>query len=671
MEMEEHFYSDDPSVGHPDVRTRLPDTEYFFLGNGHIQAAVQLCPSGEGTALGLLVMDPVRFGPKRAALTCDPESGLTETVLGVGVGDELFRPSGDSVEGRWEESDGIPAVLASWKGGGAQVEERFSCPPSGALQLHRRIKVRFSSPPSGPIRLQLGSRIADSFPIVPDGSGEAVATLIHEIRQGEDGVQMGHRWERGEGGMPDDGFWTDLTRIRVSDPGLHHLFSSARSQLPAAVDHQGRMDGSIWQYNLEWVRDQAHVAESFVRLGDHERARTMLTRLLDDFVSPDGDTVDSGQRRPAQDVELDQNGELLCALGTYVHWTGELELVRTRWDRIRALASFPLHDRFLHQESGLLHNRREYWERHGGHGIQDGFELMSQFFVAMGLESAAGLARALGHDSEGDQWSEAAATLKESLLFHPRFSLVENGHLIKRRGVDGAWQRTMEMPGDTGLPHGIPLAADFPHFLDPDASSALLVAYGFIDPAGELARKSLAKLEELWNQEWEGGGYARYNISSEPDSPGAWPFASLFVARAYAEARQGEKVMRILRWLETTQGGRAGAWFENDGPRISPPYPQLGFTPWTWAEMITLFVHHFLGVRPHSSGLTVRPWLPGEIKAMEANLEVRGHQLHLVLQHATSPETRRWIVEGEEQVWSGGRIDLPIPTDDLRVEAFL
>ena len=38
------------------------------------------------------------------------------------------------------------------------------------------------------------------------------------------------------------------------------------------------MDGSIWQYNLEWVRDQAHVVEGLVRLGDHAKARTREKR---------------------------------------------------------------------------------------------------------------------------------------------------------------------------------------------------------------------------------------------------------------------------------------------------------------------------------------------------------------------------------------------------------
>ena len=83
MDMKEHIYADDPKVGHPDIRTYLEGVDYFFIGNGLIQAAVQVCRSGEGTPLGLLIMNPDRFGPKRAALPWLPMiacswPGLTE-----------------------------------------------------------------------------------------------------------------------------------------------------------------------------------------------------------------------------------------------------------------------------------------------------------------------------------------------------------------------------------------------------------------------------------------------------------------------------------------------------------------------------------------------------------------------------------------------------------------
>jgi hypothetical protein len=81
IEFEEHIYHDDPLNGHPDVRTRLKDTEYFFFGNGHIQGAIQYSPSGEGSPFGLIIMNPGKLSMKRAALTMDRVSGLASTAL--------------------------------------------------------------------------------------------------------------------------------------------------------------------------------------------------------------------------------------------------------------------------------------------------------------------------------------------------------------------------------------------------------------------------------------------------------------------------------------------------------------------------------------------------------------------------------------------------------------
>jgi GH15 family glucan-1,4-alpha-glucosidase len=333
--------------------------------------------------------------------------------------------------------------------------------------------------------------------------------LVHEVGDSEGIPSVQTRWEeeiRTEAVATR--YWDGLAKCRTFHADLDFLFSVSRRQLPTAVDSQGRMDGSIWQYNLEWVRDQAHVSEALVRLGDYERARTVLARLLDEFVSSEGDTVDSGRRRPAADVELDQNGELLVALGTYVDWTGDLELVTARWEKVRALATFPLHRRFRHP-SALLHNQREYWERHAGLGIEDGFELASQFFVALGLETAARLADMGGRTKDRDDWREAAAELKGAMLEDPHFRLIEDGHLIKRRGLDGRWQRRIRTPSVPGLPDSLPLLQEAHHFLDPDTSTVLPIAHGFIDPTGALAQGTLSYVDELWNQRWKTGGYGR------------------------------------------------------------------------------------------------------------------------------------------------------------------
>jgi len=668
MDTSEHVYGDDPADGHADFRTRLAETDYYFLGNGRILTAVQHCRSGEGTPLGLLVLHPGRFGPKRASLTCDPTTGLEGTRVGVRLGETTWFPTPAGTRVQWDDTAVAPTVRALWQAGPARGEEWFRCPHSSLPRIVREITVSFSETPAGPVALLPGPIVLDF-----EGTASASARLIHEI-QCEDGECRVVTWWDGEAVCGPDpgtadvaGYWETLTTFRSSDDGLNRLFTAARRQLPVAVDHRGRMDGSIWQYNLEWVRDQSHVAEALVRLGDAARARTILARLLDEMVSPEGDTVDSGRRRSPAEVELDQNGELLAALATHADWTGDLSLVESRWERVRAVADFPLQDRFRHAESGLLHNRREYWERHGAHGIEDGFELTSQLFVALGLRQAARLADTLGHGEDRDRWRDAAAALRHAMLDDPRWRLVENGHFIKRRGVDGAWQRSVRMAPDPNLPAGIPLLAPGDHFLDPDTAAVLPIVHGMVAGDSELARNTLAHVEALWNQAWDDGGYGRYHVTGEPDSPGAWPFASLFVARAYAEARDSAKVWRVLRWLEETRGGQAGAWFENNGPRFAPPFPQVGIVPWTWAELASLVIHHLLGVRPDSAGVTLRPRLLAGLTEMEASLRVGEHRVHLVVRQAASPGERGGVMAGELLSWSDGGVRIPRPATDVRV----
>ncbi len=88
IDVKERIYRDDPKSGHPDVRTYLENVAYFFLGNGHVQAAVQGAPSGEGTPLGLIVQDPETLGPKRDAPTMDPERGPVPTQIEIEDGGE-------------------------------------------------------------------------------------------------------------------------------------------------------------------------------------------------------------------------------------------------------------------------------------------------------------------------------------------------------------------------------------------------------------------------------------------------------------------------------------------------------------------------------------------------------------------------------------------------------
>jgi hypothetical protein len=652
MDVKEHLYADDPSRGHPDVRTNLPGTEYYFLGNGLIQAALQVSRHRQATPLGLLLMNPEVLGPKRASLSLDADRGLGATALILVSSRDRHAARHGRVSVRRTEADGIPGLRASWSEAGWLVTEFFFCPDRTRPRLVRDIRVRNTHQASRTLTLRTGLKDEALRRTVRFRPGQERSFFIEYLL-----ARRGHSlsafcsWCGAPAPAPAArAFWTEKARIRFHHPLLDHLFKAARHQLPAVVAGSGKLDGSIWQYNLEWVRDQALVSEALAALGFLETARTILDRILDSSVAEDGATFDSSRRRPREECEFDQNGVLLSALDAYAAWSGDTAFLRRRWPDIRRIAEFPLRPSFRSRTSGLLHNQREFWERHAAHGIEDGFELAHHLFVARGLGSAAGIARLLGKDREAERWLRMGWRLRRAAFEDKRSRFVDQGHLFKRRLVSGEVERQITPEPTLLLATDVPLFQPGRHLLDPDTSTSLPIALGFIPPRSGLAGRTLGEIEKLWNQRWTGGGYGRYHVSSEPDSPGPWSFASLFVARAYFEAGKDAKVWRVLNWLRRIQGGRAGSWFEFYGPRPVPPCPQVGIIPWTWVEIISLLVRHMLGVRPTLDGLLLRPRLPAGIKKAEAEIPLRGRVLKLDLEKAGRGS--------RPAVWIGGRRSL-------------
>jgi hypothetical protein len=147
-------------------------------------------------------------------------------------------------------------------------------------------------------------------------------------------------------------------------------------------------------------------------------------------------------------------------------------------------------------------------------------------------------------------------------------------------------------------------------------------------------------MEELWNQRWTTGGYARYNTSSEPDPGGGWPFASLYIARANVEAGNSVKVWQVLNWLETIHGGLSGGWFERYGPSITPPAPPVCITGWTWAEVVMLVVQHIMGLRPDLNRLILRPRLISGIDTMRGVFALRGSRIDVSVRRTGTVSAR-------------------------------
>jgi hypothetical protein len=669
IDVKEHVYDDDPHRGHADVRTRLKDASYFFIGNGHIQAAIQYSPCGEGSPYGLILMDPQKLIAKREALTFDEDSGFEKTMIRIRVVGSSVIKHPKNVAAEWNFESGVPTVRLRWTSSDIEVTEFFYCPDMETPDIIREIHLKNRRDIATSFQMRTGTPHAEIDTEISTEPGQEKTIFIkYTLHDGSVGCEL---IDRASPIAQTVSFWDTTSALDFHHPLLNHFFETSRFQLQAVMSKNGVVDASIWQYNREWVRDHALMAAGLVLSGHHDLAGVFLRRLLDDFVDDDGCCVDSSEKRDPEDVELDQNGTILCTLKEYVLWTGDLNIVHQNREKIIKTAEYPFQEIFRHEPSGMFCNSRDYWERHKAHGIEPGIELLYQVFPAVGLSCAASLARMVSEEHKASEWEKKAQDLKKTILEHPQYALVNERGFIKRRSIDGSIQETIVPSKNSGLPDGVPLSSNVEHFLDPDTSAALPIALGFVAPDSPISEATMHHLEMLWDPIGDGGGYSRYNTSSEPDSAGAWPFPSLFVARAYAEMGDVEKVWRILRWLEKITGGLSGSWFEFYGNRISPPYPQVGIPPWTWAEMLFLLIHHILGVRPEEDFIRFRPRLLPGMEKIEGSLPFRGHRLQMNLNIDTDIDRPSFKCNVAHKVSDGEGIFIPYTDHDIVIEAKL
>lgn len=694
----------DPSAP-PDSATNPPGLEYFLIGNSLILAGVQhsATPAG-GAQAGVVLMSSEHLNRKHGSLLYHPRAGLDATRIAVWVDGKPYLPQPGEAALSWRYPDGIPTVRVEWAAGPCQVIEDLYC-PIGEPALVRGITIENRGEKAAEVRAVASLRpnpvLMDEFEI-DHRAARLSATGYHHVElaasagsriigrqieipfgtlaagssaQGGTILTVDRRAStpvfsiRDQARAASARYWNRLTLIQTGAGGFDSLFRMASHGYRATVAKSGKMDGGLWGYNLEWVRDACMAAAGATMAGLSDAGAAALDRIYTRLITEDGAALDSGFHRPPEIIELDQNGYALHSIWTHWAWTGEDQLIRKHWPKIRATADFPLHPRFRDARTGLVHNSREFWERHPFHGIRDGYESAYQVWNIAGWRKAADLARLMGEPECARRWLDAAALMERSFLGDSRLSFIHNGRLIKRRLAGGEVQETLEPPNREALPPGMPLRVEPVSYLDPDTSTVYPMLLGIVDPEGEVARRTLESIETLWNQRWQNGGYGRYHVTGEGDSPGPWPFASLFVARAYLEAGDSEKVWRVLRWLNSVPGGNSGAWFEYYGPRPVPPLPPVAVMPWVWAEIVTLAVHHLLGVRPDGEGVTIRPRLLDGMDGATARLTLNGHVLELNIRRGGGASRAR--AGGREVPFNGGTLRIPRPDSDTPVELYL
>jgi hypothetical protein len=642
--------------------------EYFTLRSGRTQMIVQTDRADLGPAVTFMLFDSensLQSASKEKAFNFEPGLGFDSSALEVVLGGFPFTALGHRTETHWANPDGIPAVEAVWWAGGIRVTERISALGGDGIFLRsilleganlvgdESVALRLSLAPGtsrrdGPVLLQNGKGFQSCLialgnspakadetkgqleigPLIvaPGARVEVETALLVKIpaRPEEETFARAKSLAASSAREEEEQSkrtWAASSQLTTKDRTVQELYDKARFGLPGMIADDGTMDAGIFEYGRQWVRDTSNTVLGAIQTGMFEAARNTLERILNRMITDEGATM-IGSNFDQPDMEqFDQMGEFLGALKAYRDWTGDDSLLREHRAKILALIERPLQPRFR-DETGMVHNRREFWERH----FEDGYELAYQTYVVSGLRDAAEMASALGAEEKAEGWKREADGILQAMLSHPTRALVAEGHLIKRRNVTG--EVADLLPHWQSFQPDVPLRTEKSHRLYPDTTMALPIALGLVKPHSPLALRTLAELEPLWNSRWSDGGYDRYHTSSQPDQPGPWPFATCFVLRAQHEAGLYERSRRSLEWLDTVQGGRAGAWFEEISS-VRSQQMACGLIPWTSGEIALFVIRHWLGVRFEGSRVILKPNLYPDDPPVSADLRFRAGRLHL------------------------------------------
>jgi cellobiose phosphorylase len=104
------------------------------------------------------------------------------------------------------------------------------------------------------------------------------------------------------------------------------------------------------------------------------------------------------------------------------------------------------------------------------------------------------------------------------------------------------------------------------------------------------------------------------------------------------------------------------------GPSITPPAPPVGIVGWIWYEIMALYVHGIVGLRPELDRFIVRPRL---IKGLD---DIRS--THILRKKKVSIHIRRTMeksvatVNGKEVAIKDGAISIPYPRKGTTIIEF-
>jgi hypothetical protein len=360
------------------------------------------------------------------------------------------------------------------------------------------------------------------------------------------------------------------------DPATFQLPQSAKqfndtlraTQAYILINHNGKgfQPGSR-NYNRSWMRDGSMTSAAMLESGHDE----LVKRFIDWYAPyqyPSGMVPCVVDKRGADPVpEHDSNGELIWLIANYYRFTGDIDLVRRHFARVRATVDYieslrarRLTDEFSasgapRQEPGkppvpALAFRGLVPESisHEGYSAKPMHSFWDTFFILRGLKDAAYLADAVGEKELSKKWQALADDFRTSLIDSIR--LTQKAH-----GID-------YLPGCVEL-------GDF------DSTSSTILVW----PVDEAANFPRAWIDATFDRYW------REFVNRRDQSPATWEAYTPYELRHVGVlVRLGQKdrawqALNFYLGYQRPAGWREWAevvWRVPSTPRV------IGDMPHTW-----------------------------------------------------------------------------------------
>jgi len=644
------------------------DREYFAVRSDQLVYFIQADRADLGSAVTgyLFNADSIQLTSKDNAFNYVDSTGVSHNALEVIMDKSkfAFTAFGEHTRVNWGKDDGIPAVEAKWWADGVQVTEKFSGFSENntirrtilleGKNLHGEekllLELRLPGQHGASDKRALwvnhngclqGIAIAGDFPVKTDEVNNTIEigplTISPEktikvetfmfaqlpaSTKTPDNVkaqisQIENENQRDELLQATKAFWNKGSGITTEDEVVQEVFDNARFSIPAIVSNSGSVRTGPFQYQAQWVRDNSQFSLGLTASGYFEEARAVLEHCLRDMITTDGTTMIGGNFEDPDMEQFDQTGEIMYALRWYTDLSGDTTLVTTYRNKLLALIERPLNPKF-HDETGLVHNHREFWEQ----TMNDAYELAYNTYVVVGLREAVAMAGLLNAEENVQRWSEEADKMQKAILN----LLVDNGTFIKRRNVTGEVAKHLVNAG--GHPD-VPSMNVEHNSITPDATMSLPIIFGLVDPDSPIAANTLNEVEKLRNMRWSGGGYDRYDSSSEINMPGPWGIAGALTIRGQHTAGMFDRSRSTLEWFRNVTGGNAGLYYEEIPLLPGSQQSWLGLVVWPSGELPAFVVQHYLGLKFENSFVIVKPKLYPGSPAVKANLRFRNDRLKL------------------------------------------